>query len=103
MESNINEKISCSMITNRETPQIVKVDFSEYEEGDYDIYDLYNEDDRVVFFEMDDIIFSLDFDEKLIGFHNSDTYIMNLLYARKHSKEIYNLFYKEWKNYGKAN
>jgi len=86
------------MIISRDEPEIKSVQF----EGErFNLYDFYNEEDNVVFYEKDECTFAFDFDEMYIMFDDGEeVFILNILYALKEVKELYNKFFEErskWK------
>lgn len=86
------------MIISRDEPEIKAVQF---EDERFNLYDFYNEEDNVVFYEKDECTFAFDFDEMYIMFDDGEeVFILNILYALKEVKELYNKFFEErskWK------
>ena len=86
------------MIISRDEPEIKAVQF---EDKRFNLYDFYNEEDNVVFYEKDEYTFAFDFDEMYIMFDDGEeVFILNILYALKEVKELYNKFFEErskWK------
>ena len=86
------------MIISRDEPEIKAVQF---EDKRFNLYDFYNEEDNVVFYEKDECTFAFDFDEMYIMFDDGEeVFILNILYALKEVKELYNKFFEErskWK------
>jgi len=87
----------------RTTPECRKAEF----DGDpIPLREFYDEEDNVMFVESPDALAALDFDDAIIMLQykedNHITFMMNLLYARKHMNNLYTLWYKEKENRNKG-
>lgn len=84
--------------TNRDKPEIVKVEFEEDEEP-IPLPQFYGEEDNILAIQTDDNMAILDFDDDIIMVQNKNdientTRMMNLLYARENARGLYDLWWK---------
>jgi len=86
----------------RKEPECKK---AEFEGKPIPLEDFYNEDDNIMIVESESTIAVLDFEDDIIMIQRKPTmltFMMNLLYAREHMRNLYDLWYKEKENRNKG-
>ena len=81
---------------NRDKPELYKMELEEGEEKP-PLQDFYTDECNVKFIEYDGTTLALDFDDPSIMVdHEGEIHRMNLLYARKHLRKAYDLWF-DWR------
>lgn len=88
---------------NRDEPELIDIEF---DDKPWAIEDFYDEDDNVVIrdFTEQNYKIAFDFDDCFIMAQKVDdksTQMLNLLYARKHARNLYDMWYEERSKYGR--
>lgn len=86
----------------RDEPECKK---AEFEGKPIPLEDFYDEDDNIMIVKAESAVAVLDFDDAIIMVQMTDTmntYLMNLLYAREHFRNLYDLWYTEKENRNKG-
>lgn len=86
----------------RDEPECQK---AEFEGKPIPLEDFYDEDDNIMIVRAESTVAVLDFDDAIIMVQREptmNTFMMNLLYAREHMKNLYDLWYKEKENRNKG-
>lgn len=90
-------------MVNRDIPELIEVEF---DNEPYPLENFYNEGDDVVFrdYSKQGYMLAFDFEDCFImtqRVDNKETHMINLLYAREHARNLYDMWFEERSLYGR--